>query len=184
MHFQGVGVSKIMEETKKKHVNIHQEFWTLFNRDDHKALALWAADCANHVLPFFEKKYPEDVRPREAIQTLQEWVNTGRFSMSIIRGASLAAHAAAREAKEKDSAACFAARAAGQAVATAHVPTHAIGAALYAIKAVAATSSMNVNVAVTEERDWQFRRLPKNLRKWVSSNIKQKQGILPKNIRN
>ncbi len=104
-------------------MNIHQEFWIFLTKDDHKALALWAANCAEHVLPFFEEKYPDDTRPRDAIHTLQEWVKTGKFSMPVIRGASLAAHAAARDVKEEDNAARFAARAAGQAVATAHVPT-------------------------------------------------------------
>ena len=44
------------------------------------------------------------------------------FKMADIRESSLAAHAAAREVKENDDAARSAARAAGQAVATAHVP--------------------------------------------------------------
>ena len=34
---------------------------------DHHLLALWAADCAEHVLPFFEQERPSDDRPRQAI---------------------------------------------------------------------------------------------------------------------
>ncbi len=174
----------ILKELKKRYINTHQEFWIFFNRNDHKALALWAADCAEHLLPFFEEDYPEDTRPREAIRTLRAWVITGKFSMPVIRGASLAAHAAAREVREGDNAARFAARAAGQAVATAHVPTHALGAALYAIKVVAATNPKDIIAAIDEERDWQLRRLPANLREWVESEIKQKQqAFLPKNLR-
>ena len=176
---------EIMEELKKRYMNTHQEFWIFFNRNDHKALALWAADCAEHVLPFFEEKYPQDPRPREAIRTLREWINTGKFSMPVIRGTSLAAHAAAREVKDEDNAARFAARAAGQAVATAHVPTHALGPALYAFKAVAAANPTDVKAAIAKERDWQFQRLPENLREWVDSGVKQKQRIfLPKNLCN
>jgi len=66
---------------------------------------------------------------------------------------------AAREAEE-DSDAHFAARAAGHAVATAHVPTHAFGAAAYAIKA-AAIHSKNVDGGIIKERDWQLKRLRK-----------------------
>lgn len=77
-----------------------------------KLLAIWAADCAEKVLPFFEKAYPRDKRPRQAIKAGRDWVRTAAFKMADIRGASLAAHAAAREAKE-NKAACFAARAAG-----------------------------------------------------------------------
>jgi len=165
-------------------MNIHQEFWILFNVDDHKALALWAADCAEHVLPFFEDQYPLDARPREALRTLRDWVNTGKFSMPVIRGASLAAHAAAREVKEADHAARCAARAAGQAVATAHVPAHALGAALYAYKAVAAAHPSDIQTAIAAEQDWQLQRLPENLREWVVSGVKQKQrAFLPPGLK-
>ena len=175
---------EILEALKKRYMNTHQEFWIFFNIDDHKALALWAADCAEHVLPFFEEKYPDDTRPREAIRTLREWVNTGKFRMPVIRGASLAAHAAAREVKEAENAARFAARAAGQAVATAHVPTHALGPALYAYKAVAANNPADIKAAIAQEQDWQFQRLPENLREWVVSGVKQKQrAFLPPDLR-
>ncbi|MDO8480576.1 MAG: hypothetical protein Q7S65_02035, partial [Nanoarchaeota archaeon] len=94
------------------------------SRQDQKLLAIWAADCAERVLPFFEKARPKDDRPRKAIEACRTWARTGVFTMAGIRAASLAAHAAARDAKGSDLA-CFAARAAGQAVATAHVPEHA-----------------------------------------------------------
>ena len=92
----------------------------------------------------------------------------------MIRGASLAAHAAARAVRKEDNAARFAARAAGQAVATAHVPTHAFGPVFYAYKAVAAAYPADIQAAVAKEHDWQFQRLPENLREWVSAGVKQK----------
>ena len=99
--------------------------------------------------------------------------------MADIRKAALAAHAAAREAKE-NKAACFAAHAAGQAVATAHVPQHAFGAAYYALKVVAAANSANTELKIAKEFNWQSRYLPKNLRQewqdWQSQR-------LPKNLR-
>src|SRR4030043_1168555 len=134
-----------------------------YSKQDQRSLATCAADCAKRVLPFFEKAYPKDDRPRKAIEACRIWVRTGVFKMSDIRGTSLAAHAAAREAKE-NSAACFAAHAAGQAVATAHVPQHAFGAAYYALKAVAAGHSAKAAVKTAMELSWQSRRLPKNLR--------------------
>jgi hypothetical protein len=126
-------------------------------RTDHKILAIWAVDCAERVLPYFEKKHPKDHRPRNAIKTLQTWIKTGIFSMAVIRKASLASHAAAREAGEDE--ARSVARAAGQAVATAHVPIHSIGSAIYALQAIhRATDS---DVAVAKERDWQYHYLLK-----------------------
>ena len=30
------------------------------DKEDHRSLVLWAADCAEHVLAYFEEKYPKD----------------------------------------------------------------------------------------------------------------------------
>ena len=141
-----------------------------YRKQDQILMATWAADCAERVLPLFEKVYPEDDRPRSAIEACRTWVQTGVFRMAEIRGASLGAHAAARDAKEND-AACFAARAAGQAVATAHVPQHAYGAAYYALKAVAAADPANAVVTVAAEWDWQAGRLREGLREEIMSRI-------------
>jgi hypothetical protein len=147
-----------------------------YNEQDHRSLATWAADCAERVLPFFEKAYPKDDRPRKAIEACRTWVRTGVFKMADIRGASLAAHDAARDAKEND-AACFAAHAAGQAVATAHVPQHAYGGAYYALKAIVAIDPANAEVKIAKEHGWQSRHLPENLRQEVMKRmIIQKKG--------
>lgn len=131
----------------------------LIKKTDHKILAVWAIDCAKRVLPYFEEKYPKDHRPRNAIVALHIWINTGVFKMSVIRKASLDAHAAAREVGQ-DSPARSAARAAGQTVATAHVPMHAYGSAIYAQQAIhRAASSNDADAAVTKERDWQYQHL-------------------------
>jgi hypothetical protein len=153
-----------------------------YSREDQRALATWAADCAERVLPFFEKAYPEDDRPRNAIEVCRTWVRTGVFKMADIRGASLAAHAAARDVKEND-AACFAARAAGQAVATAHVPQHAYGGATYALKAIAAVDPHHAEANAIQERKWQSQHLPQNLRQEIMDRItiqKNNRGILIK----
>jgi hypothetical protein len=128
----------------------------LVKNTEHKTLGIWAADCAERVLPYFEEKCPDDPRPRKAIEALRTWVKTGVFHMVEVRGASLAAHAAARDVAEDD-AARSAARAAGQAMATAHVPTHSIAAAIYAATAVRdSTGSMD---EVEKEREWQYQHL-------------------------
>lgn len=128
-------------------------FLDIVSKTDQKTLARWAIDCSERVLPYFEDEFPDDKRPRNALITLQKWINTGEFSMSVIRKASLDSHAAAREVGD-DNPARSAARAAGQAVATAHVPTHAIGAAIYALQAIHRASG-----DVSKERDWQYQHL-------------------------
>jgi hypothetical protein len=131
----------------------------LVRETDRKILACWTIDCTLRVLPFFGEKYPEDSRPRDAIALLRSWIATGVFRMADIRGASLAAHAAARDVGE-DNSARSAARAAGQAVATAHVPRHSLCAALYGQQAVfRAAGSGDAEAAVAKEREWQYRRL-------------------------
>ena len=131
----------------------------LLGRTDHRILGIWAADCAESVLPYFEEKFPRDNRPRDAIAYVDVWAKTGVLRMAEVRGASLAAHAAARDAGE-DNAARSAARAAGQAAATAHVPTHSLGAANYALQAVfRASESAEAEAAVAREREWQYHHL-------------------------
>jgi hypothetical protein len=141
-----------------------------YSREDQRSMAIWAADCAERILFFFEEAFPKDDRPRKAIEACRRWVHTGVFRMTDIRGASLAAHDAARDAKAND-AACFAAHAAGQAVATAHVPQHAYGGAYYALKAIAANDPMNAEAKVAEECNWQSQHLPEHLRHEIMNRI-------------
>src|SRR5512142_452246 len=99
---------------------------------DHRLLALWAAACAEHVLPLFESVQPSDPRPRQAIELTRAWAR-GEIKMTQSRTAAGHAQGAARELR---GAARHAAYAAGQAAAVAHVAAHELGAAAYAIKAV------------------------------------------------
>lgn len=143
-------VSEILDKPFSERID-HQIFGP-----DKKILAVWALKCAEHVLPYFEEKYPDDDRPRKAIEALKRWIKTGVFKMALIRKASLDAHAAARYARENgEEAACLAAHAAGHAVATVHVPTHALGCSIYAIRAAAAHSG-NLNDGLINERNWQL----------------------------
>lgn len=131
----------------------------LVSNTDQKVLAIWAIDCAERVMPYFEKQYPQDPRPRQALEALRAWIDTGVFQMAVIRKASLNAHAAARDVGA-DTAARSAARAAGQAVATAHVPLHALGAANYALQAIyRAASPADAAAALAQERAWQIQHL-------------------------
>lgn len=117
---------------------------------DHRSLVLWITDCAEHVLPYFEEKYPKDDRPRRAIEAGRAWVR-GKIALSEARAAGFAAHAAAR--------------AAGHAAATAHVAGHARHAAVYAVTAATDAAVRSDTAAATaKERDWQVRHLPEHLR--------------------
>ncbi len=127
-----------------------------------RLLAAWAADCAEHVLPYFEK-CNSDERPRRAIETARAWAR-GEVSVGDARKAAVAAHAAARGATSKPATA--AARAAGHAVATAHMADHGLGPAIYGLKAVKAAGA-----PTDTERAWQLAQLPDEVRALVISAL-------------
>jgi hypothetical protein len=108
------------------------------DKEDHRALALWATDCAEHVLPHFEETYPNDNRPRKAVEAGRAWAR-GEIKMSEAR---VAVHAAA-----------------------AHMAPHAPHAATYAVTAAtSAAVPSDVTAAAAKERDWQDQHLPRHLR--------------------
>ena len=62
-----------------------------------KEIRLFAADCAEMVLPFYEKDYPNDKRPRLAIQAARDYDN-GLITLEELAAAWAAARAAAWDA--------------------------------------------------------------------------------------
>ncbi len=131
---------------------------------DHHLLALWAASCAEHVLPLFESLRPDDPRPRRAIGQARAWAR-GEVTMTEARAAGGHAMGAARDLR---GAARHAAYAAGQAGAVAHVAAHELGAAAYAIKAArAAAPEGESEPAARRECQWQRDQLPQEIRELV-----------------
>jgi hypothetical protein len=131
---------------------------------DHHLLALWAAGCAEHVLSLFASSRPDDPRPRRAIEDVRAWVR-GEVTMMQARASGGHAMGAARDLR---GAARFAAYAAGQAGAVAHVAAHELGAAAYAIKAVrAAAPEAEAEAAGRLECRWQRDQLSPAIRALV-----------------
>jgi len=124
----------------------------------HRTLAMWAADCAEHVLSSFAEE-SADERPLHAIATARAWTRA-EVTVGEARKAAIAAHAAARSVHQPS--AIAAARAAAHAAATAHMADHALRAASYARKAV---------VAPELELTWQLENLPRELHPLVRSAL-------------
>nr|WP_246326092.1 hypothetical protein [Actinomycetospora corticicola] len=142
--------------------------------EDHHLLALWAATCAEHVVGLFEAVRPDDARPREAIEAVRAWV---RGELRMMESRALGGHAMGA-ARDLSGAARFAAYAAGQAGAVAHVAEHDLGAAAYAIKAV------RESVAADEREDagrqecaWQRAQLPEAVRELVLSDQERRNHL-------
>jgi hypothetical protein len=132
--------------------------------DDHHLLALWAAECAEHILHIYEDTRPDDDRPRRAIDATRAWVK-GEIKMTQAKEYSGAAYAAAREIKGVSEAARIAALSAHKAAVVAHVAAHELGAAAYAIRSVMeSVPKPDREAARLTERDWQRSRLPEPIR--------------------
>jgi len=131
---------------------------------DHHLLAVWAADCTEHVLHYFEQARSADERPRRAIELARAWAR-GKITMTPARTAAGHANGAARDLV---GAAREAAHAAGQAGAVAHVAAHELGAAAYAIRAArAAAPHGERDAAGRRECQWQRAQLPSQIRELV-----------------
>lgn len=92
----------------------------LIETQSKETLVNWCVDYAQkHILPIYERAYPGDVRPSEALTAARDWL-AGEIKLPAAKQKILATHAAAREAEENpvDQAA---ARAVGQAASTIHM---------------------------------------------------------------
>ena len=129
----------------------------LLKKDHHRQLIKWACKCCEHVLPLCTETVDE--RLIKALLVAKEWA-TGIAKVGDAMKASLGSHAVARESGDPISTAV--ARSIGQAVATAHMADHSLGAAIYALKAV-----KFANKSIDAERKWQNEQLPSEIRELV-----------------
>ncbi len=113
---------------------------------DNRSARLFACDCAERVLPIFEKAYPDVVSVRAAIDTARLFAN-GKTTQKVMAAARDAAWAAARPA------ASAATRAAASAAACAAACAAAWDAARPAARAAAWDAARDA------EREWQTNRL-------------------------
>ena len=137
----------------------------LLTKEQHRQLTTWACRCVRRVMRLAGEK-PDD-RLRHALLIARAWTH-GKAATGDARNASLQAIAAARACSNP--AAIAVARAAGHAVATAHMADHSLRAALYALKA-----AKHAGRPVALERAWQNRQLPPEVRDLVLSSRVEKE---------
>jgi hypothetical protein len=131
----------------------------LLKKDQHRQLINWACICCEHVLPLCNETVDE--RLINALLIAKEW-SSGNAKVGDAMKASVASHATAREYVNPISIAV--ARSVGQAVASAHMADHSLGAAMYALKAVKIAKK-----SIEAERKWQNEQLPSEIKKLVLS---------------
>ena len=118
------------------------KLWVFFRSIERKTIQLVASDFAESVLHFFESKYPNDKRPRLAIEAARSGINP--------RASAYAAYAARASAAYAASAAAYAADAAASAAYTASAAAYAYAArasAAYAASAAAYAASYAASAA-------------------------------------
>ena len=131
----------------------------LIENQKRRTLVMWTLECAEGVLPIFESKFPNDKRPREALEAAKSWA-FGQIKMSVAKKAAHAAHNAATKAGDENPAARATARTMGHVVGTVHVKTHAIGVVMYALTAfVYENIQKNAEEVIAEKCDWFCNRL-------------------------
>jgi hypothetical protein len=110
-----------------------QDLRMLFQDQNHRTMVLWALDFAVESLQTLEEKYPDEKRPREAIEAARDWA-AGNIKMRPAQRKFLDCHAFAKEIDCKvDIAICHAI---GQACAVVHTAGHAIGYPIYDLTSV------------------------------------------------
>ena len=114
-----------------------------------RALILWALELAEETVRELESRYPDDHRPREAVEAARAWA-AGEIKMPLARRAILACHAMAKDlAEPADIARCHAV---GQACSTVHTEGHALGYPIYELTALAREQGLEDCREVVEAR--------------------------------
>ncbi len=110
-----------------------QELDGLLKKQNRKAVILWAFEFAEETACELSKKYPGEIRFREALDICKLWMS-GDIKMPEAKRAILSCHAFAREINSpEDIALCHAL---GQACSVVHTPGHAMGLPIYGLTAL------------------------------------------------
>lgn len=156
-------INTIVKKPDLKLVKIGNELREFIKGLDHRLLGEWAKDIALKTINLFEEKYPQDDVLRKGIEALDLWLN-GQMRMSEVRKVVyMTILPAARKAREEGNyAAEAAARSAGHAVATAHVPSHSLGACIYSLTAIKRNlflKAEDYQEEIENEYQWQIEHL-------------------------
>jgi len=131
----------------------------MLSKEHHRELMIWACKCARHILRLYSGPFKSDLKI--ALATGIKWTKEGA-TVGDARKAAVRAISVANSCINPVDTAI--ARAVGHAVATAHMADHALGPALYALRAL-----QTAGKAPGKERDWQNSQLPEGIREMVLS---------------
>ena len=157
---------KFSDCVKSESNTIGDYFWFIrkqeLNADHKKDLQHLAIEFSERVLPVFEAKYPEDNRPRKAIETAKLYLS-GEATLGALKKARTdAAYATASAYAYIAAYAAYAAEAAYAASAEAYTAAYAA----YAAEAASAYAASAEAYTAYAEKSWQKQRLAEIMVKW------------------
>ena len=130
-----------------------QDLTMLFRRQNHKIMVLWALDLAAESVAELEEKYPDEPRPREALEAARAWAE-GKIKMRLAQRKILDCHAFAKEIGcKEDIALCYAI---GQVCAVVHTAGHAIGYPIYDLSAIVYRFGIESCAEAVEQRKQEY----------------------------
>ncbi len=130
-----------------------QDLTTLFRGQSHRTMVLWALDAAAESVAKLEEKYPDESRPREALEAAWAWAE-GKIKMRLAQRKILDCHAFAKEVDSKENIALC--HAIGQACAVVHTAGHAIGYPMYELSAIIYRLGMENCAEAVEQRKQEY----------------------------
>jgi hypothetical protein len=136
-------------------------------KEQHKQLMKWAINCVNHLLPLLNNNVNEEIT--DAINIGNEWINEKTKTIEAINKSREINKYVKTLNNELEIAIT---RAAGHAVASAHMADHSLGTVYYGLKAVKITGG-----SVESEINWQINHIPNDIKKLVLEGLRNKKII-------
>ena len=139
--------------------------------EQQKQLMKWAIDCVTHLLPLLNNNVNEKII--NAIHTGNNWI----IGKTKTGDAINVSHEVIKYTKTLDNELEIAiTRAAGHAVATAHMADHSMGTVYYGLKAIKISGGL-----IDSELNWQIEQIPGAIKGLVITGLKNK-GIIKNEV--
>ena len=130
-----------------------QDLAVLLREQSHRTIVLWALELAAESVAELEEKYPDELRPSEAMEATRAWAE-GKIKMRLAQRKILDCHAFAKELGSKeDIALCHAI---GQACAVVHMAGHAMGYPMYEFSSIVYRLGVENCRETVEERKQEY----------------------------
>jgi hypothetical protein len=133
-----------------------EELNDILHLSSHYVCAIFASDCANHVMEMLEHDFEINYQAKHAILAAHRWVS---HDITTLEAKVYAQKIHFFAKSEENLALKYFYRACGHAAATAHTKKHAIHASNYAIKSVLTLKHKDIKDIESSERHWQIKRL-------------------------